>query len=265
MKHTYALLAAGLAFSLLGTGCQTAPTNGNEDETTSKPRAEQSATQSASWYARDGFRVTLEDGRLWVLKPGQEQSGKHVTFIGAGPQGLTVKALDNETALEYLAAKPGFEVSVEDGRLWVLKPGQEKSGKHVTFIGAGPKGTTLKALDNETALEYLAAKPGFEVSVDDGRLWVLKPGQEKSGKHVTFIGAGPKGMTLKALDNETALEYMAAKPGFEVSMEDGRLWVLKPGDKMSGKHVTRIAAGPQRTTLKALDDETMDRYLSYQP
>ncbi|MFP4080812.1 MAG: hypothetical protein ACLFTM_09295, partial [Ectothiorhodospira sp.] len=226
MKRTSALVAAGLVISILGTGCQFAPTNGNnanendstngenEDEKSSKPRAEKSDASAEDWYEKSGFDVSLEDGRLWVLKPGEKKSGKHVTYIGAGPQGTTVKALEKETALEYLAAKPGFEVSVEDDRLWVLKPGEEKSGKHMTFIGAGPKGMTLKALENETALEYLAAKPGFEVSVEDGRLWVLKPGEKKSGKHVTFIGAGPKGMTLKALEKETALEYLAAKPGF---------------------------------------------------
>ncbi len=161
--------------------------------------------------------------------------------------------------------KPGFQVEVDDGRLWVLKPGQEKSGKHVTLIGAGPQGMTLRALDQDTALEYLAAKPGFEVEVQEGRLWVLKPGQEKSGKHVTLIGAGPQNMTLRALDMDSALEYLAAKPGFNVEAQDGRVWVLRPGQEKSGKHVTKIGAGPQKATLRGLDIETLDAYLAYRP
>jgi hypothetical protein len=108
-------------------------------------------------YARPGF-VTLEEaGRLWVLRPGQEKSEKHVTLVGAGPRGMTIKALDRNTALEYIAARPGFQVTVEAGRLWVLRPGQEKSEKHITLVGAGPLGTTLKALDRETIEAYLAA------------------------------------------------------------------------------------------------------------
>jgi hypothetical protein len=111
--------------------------------------------------------------------------------------------------------KPGFEVHEEDGRLWVLKPGQEQSAKHITLIGAGPQGMTLKAPDKHTALEYIAAKPGFHVEVtEDGRLWVLKRGQEKTAKHVTRIGAGPRNMTVKASDRATLEAYLrsAATP-----------------------------------------------------
>jgi NADPH-dependent glutamate synthase beta subunit-like oxidoreductase len=72
---------------------------------------------------------------------------------------MTLRALDMDTALEYLAAKPGFEVEAADGRLWVLRPGQEKSGKHVTRIGAGPRNATVRALDAETLESYLAYRP----------------------------------------------------------------------------------------------------------
>ena len=135
----------------------------------------------------------------------------------------------------------------------------------MTLIGAGPKGMTLKALNNDTALEYLASKPGFEVEVSEGRLWVLKPDQKKSEKHVTLIGAGPKGMTLKALTNDTALEYLASKPGYQIEADGGRLWVLKPGEKKSEKHVTLIGVGPRNTTMRALNMETLESYLAYQP
>lgn len=212
--------------------------------------------------AKSGFHVEVEDGRLWVLEPGQEKSEKHDTLIGAGPRGMTVKAITQDTALFYLASKPGFDVEIEDGRLWVLKPGQEKSEKHSTLIGAGPRGMTLKALDQDSALEYLAAKPGFEIEIEDGRVWVLKPGQEMSEKHDTLIGAGPRGTTLKAVNQQTALEYLAAKEGFVTEIEDGRIWALLPGEEKSEKHFTAIGAGPRNMTVKAISQETLDAYLA---
>jgi hypothetical protein len=257
MNRTHLLLiVAALAGGLVLGGCQTAM---------KEPSASAQPAAAAGPYDKPGFEVEVDDGRLWVLKPGEAKSGKYVTLIGAGPHGMTVRALERDTALQYIAAKPGFDVEVDDGRLWVLKPGQEKSGKYATLIGAGPQGMTLRALDQETALEYLATKPGFDVEVQEGRLWVLKPGQEKSGKYVTLIGAGPQNMTLRALDMDTALAYLAAKPGYDVQAEEGRLWVLKPGQEKSGKHVAKIGAGPQNATLRGVDIETLDAYLAYRP
>ena len=229
--------------------------------TTPKPAAPEPAPAAKSAYDKPGFLTRVDDGRLWVLQPGEKRSDKHVTMIGAGPGGMTLKALSRDTALAYLAAKPGFDVRVEDERLWVLRPGEKTSDKHITMIGAGPGGMTVKALEKNTALAYLAAKPGFQVEIEDGRLWVLRPGEKKSDKHVTLIGAGPRGMTLKALDRQTAQAYLAARPGFKVEIEDGRLWVLKPGQQKSDKHVTRIGAGPGGMTVKALDRETLTAYL----
>jgi len=161
--------------------------------------------------------------------------------------------------------KAGFELAMEDGRLWVLRAGQERSEKHVTLVGAGPNRMTIKSADKATAYAYLAAKPGFDVEVEDGRLWVLAPGQTRSEKHVTFVGAGPARLTLKALDRETALLYLASKPGFDVQLDDdGRLWVFREGQhtERSEKHITRVGAGPMRTTVKANDRATLDAYLA---
>ena len=50
------------------------------------------------------------------------------------------------------ALAPGFTVEVdEDGRIWVFRTGEpaEKSEKHITRVGAGPMGSTLKALDRD--------------------------------------------------------------------------------------------------------------------
>ncbi|MFO1052370.1 MAG: hypothetical protein U1F36_09165 [Planctomycetota bacterium] len=107
--------------------------------------------------------------------------------------------------------RPGFVTSVEDGRLWVLRTGTEKSEKCVTWIGAGPRGMTLRACDADTALAYLGARPGFSTEVEDGRLWVLRDGQSKGEKRVTRIGAGPRGCTVLAVDRETLDAWLAAR------------------------------------------------------
>jgi uncharacterized protein YdhG (YjbR/CyaY superfamily) len=201
-RTTLLLIVAALAGGLVLGGCQTAM---------KEPSASAQPAAAAGPYDKPGFQIEVDDGRLWVLKPGEAKSGKYVTLIGAGPHGMTVRALERDTALEYIAAKPGFDVEVQDGRLWVLKPGQEKSGKYVTLIGAGPQNMTLRALDMDTALAYLAAKPGYDVQAEEGRLWVLKPGQEKSGKYATRIAAGPKSATLRGVDMETLDAYLADK------------------------------------------------------
>jgi len=109
------------------------------------------------------------------------------------------------------------------------------------------------------------AKPGPVVSAVRIAIWVFKQGSDmkKSDKHSTLIGAGPAGMTIKALDKDTAIQYVAAKEGFVTKVEDGRLWVFREGvaTEMSDKHVTRIGAGPMKMTVKALDKDTLLAYL----
>lgn len=62
------------------------------------------------------------------------------------------------------------------------------------------------------------------------------------------------------------------KPGFVTAVVDGRLWVFKADDSKNieefrqsgelGKMASRIAAGPNRMTIRAPDMETIDRYLA---
>lgn len=111
-------------------------------------------------------------------------------------------------------AKSGFRTSIEDGRLWVLKDGEEKAEKHITLIGAGPMSMTIKAANKSTALEYIAAKPGFVTKADDeGRIWIFTADEEVSmpEKHVTRVGAGPRNITLKALNRDVLDAYCAAR------------------------------------------------------
>jgi hypothetical protein len=249
-------------------------------------------------FAKDGFVTILEDDRLWVFHTDSDELAafkangelaKHTTQIGVGPAGMTMKAADKETILEYLAAKPGFVVKVEDNRIWVFRSGSPdlqtvldggELAKHVTRVNAGPLDTTLKAPDKATLDEYIAWKPGFVTHVVDGRLWVFHAGSKdletfESGgelaKHVTRVGVGPAGMTIKAPDSETIVDYATALDGFETFVNsEGRLWVFRIGSRalddfyQTGKpekHITLVGAGPLGLTIKSPDRETADCYL----
>ncbi|MFZ5561615.1 MAG: hypothetical protein ACOY41_08865 [Pseudomonadota bacterium] len=63
-------------------------------------------------------------------------------------------------------------------------------------------------------------KPGFVTFVQDGRLWVFQEGAkeleefQKHGEptiHVSKIGEGPEGMTLKGASYETLDAYLSSK------------------------------------------------------
>ncbi|MDD1012765.1 hypothetical protein [Pseudomonas rubra] len=66
---------------------------------------------NASQYDKPGFVTEVEDGRLWVFRADSQElkdfkaSGepaKQFTDIGTGPEGMTVKAADEQTLKEYL-------------------------------------------------------------------------------------------------------------------------------------------------------------------
>lgn len=74
---------------------------------------------------------------------------------------------------------------------------------------------------------------------------------------------------LGACATETKDPY--AKTGFYTHVHDNRLWVLKAGDKdieIVAKNqeprvvITRIAAGPNRMTVKSNDAAVIDAYLA---
>ncbi len=65
----------------------------------------------ASEYDEPGFATEVEDGRLWVFREGSEEleefkktgePAKQFTDIGSGPNGMTVKAADENTLRDYL-------------------------------------------------------------------------------------------------------------------------------------------------------------------
>ncbi len=186
--------------------------------------------------AKPGFHTFVRDDRLWVftlwsseleefLKSGE--LAKHTTLLGAGPMEMTIRAPDMDTIDAYLYSKPGFQVKQVENRLWVFETGSdelaafEKDGelaKHVTKLGVGPGGMTMMAPDDQTIAEYIVQAEGFATEVDDdGRLWVFRDGSPEHGeyvkdgelaKHVSRIGEGPGGMTVRAPDHETITAYL---------------------------------------------------------
>lgn len=161
-----------------------------------------------------------------------------------------------------------------------------EEGKDTAKEGAGAARPPIAAPVPQPVKEAAAepgvgphAKPGFVTIDEDGRLWIFRAGSKelaafkKDGelaKQVVLISSGPGGVTVKGPDRETILAYLAACPGFETLLEDGRIWAFKSGSKELtafrkdgefAKHITRIGVGPLGVTVKAPDAETLDLYL----
>lgn len=85
------------------------PAAGPDRMTLKAPDAE---TLDAYLLSRPGFVTKVEEGRLWVLRDGSEELkqfqergelAKHIVRPAAGPNGMTLKAPDAETADAYMA------------------------------------------------------------------------------------------------------------------------------------------------------------------
>ena len=250
-------------------------------------------------FGKRGFVTFPVEGRLWIFRSNSEllsdfvangELAKHVIRPGMGPAGMTLKAPDTETLSEYICKKNGFITKIVDGRVWVFRAASPELenfladstlAKHVIRPGVGPNGMTVKSPDMITVDAYLTAKDGFTTKVVDGRLWVFRQDAPELAafnrdgelaKHVIRPGAGPLGMTLKAPDDGTILEYLTVQTGFFTQIVDGRLWVFKLGsDELAefqsigepAKYVIRPTAGPLGMTLKGPDSNTIDTYLRF--
>lgn len=260
----------------------------------------ESAAGRTPGFDRGGFVTFERDGRLWVFDrdgEGLEQflatgePAKNIAFVGAGPEGRTLRSDDRDVLIAYVAAKPGFRVFPDEGRLWIFREGSPaiddylevgEPARSITFIGDGPKGTTLRSDERGTLLAYLATKPGFVAYTDDDeRVWVFEEGSEalaeflavgEPAKSVTWIGEGPRGATIRSGDRDTLVKHRATVPGFRVYMgEDGRLWVFREGDAAIseyettgdiGKNYSLIGEGPGGRTVRSVDAATVEAYLT---
>lgn len=95
------MMSITLAALMVGCGHSTA----SVAQVEASASARQQTEAEASPYDKPGFTTEVEKGRLWVLAEGQKKSEKHITMVGAGPRGMTIKALDRETAMAYLDAR----------------------------------------------------------------------------------------------------------------------------------------------------------------
>jgi hypothetical protein len=80
-------------------------------------RLRHDAAPSVAWsdtYNKPGFVAEIRDGRLWVFREGSPEHEefkkfgeltKSVTRIGAGPNGMTIRAADVQTLDDYIKAK----------------------------------------------------------------------------------------------------------------------------------------------------------------
>jgi hypothetical protein len=67
----------------------------------------------ANEYNKPGFVTEVEEGRLWVFREGSKEykefqktgePAKQYSDIGSGPDGMTIKAADEQTLKDYRAA-----------------------------------------------------------------------------------------------------------------------------------------------------------------
>jgi len=215
-------------------------------------------------YAADGQTLSLVVAR-YRIRAGYDPRFQDWYFVKYGPDGALI-----ESSIDPLPATAA--VSPEPKKV---------ATKPVPM----PQPTTTQPLPTVTLPLSAAgsgpfAKPGFITKEEDGRLWVFASGSKEwqefqsageLAKHTTLIGAGPTGMTLKAPDRLTALDYLSAVPGFAVfATPEDRLWVFHAASKEAQeyptqgppeKHLTRIGAGPLGLTIKSPDGATIDAYL----
>ena len=112
-----------------------------------------------TWVFRDKTKEWAD-----YLKSGEP--GKSAFLVGAGPAGGTLWGPDLDTVQSWAWSRPGYEVFVRDGTLWVARAESLDAlwlrtggtpGKHAFLIGSGPDGATVYAGDLETAEAYAKA------------------------------------------------------------------------------------------------------------
>ena len=123
----------------------------------------------------------------------------------------------------YINARPGQPldpINREFVKYIFSKQGQEDVIRDGYFpVDANIARETLESLGIKAEFEKEANydKPGFTTFVDGGRLWVFRTDSKelaeykekgKPAKFVVRVGAGPDGMTIRAIDTETIDDYI---------------------------------------------------------
>lgn len=157
------------------------PGAGNASAPAARPVATASPSgpspgDAAATLRRPGYDVQVAKGRLWVFRAGSKdgaaflatgEPAKSITRPGAGPEGMTIRAVDAETIDGYLHSTCAFAAFVDQGRLWVFRDGSKdlesflahgEPARSVTRPGAGPGGMTIRSGDAETIDAYMTAR-----------------------------------------------------------------------------------------------------------
>lgn len=258
--------------------------------------------QAQGPHARPGFTTAEKEGRLWVFRNGSEhlaefqqfgEPAKSITLIGVGPDGMTLRGAEKDVLKAFQYSQPGYYCEIVDGRMWIFELGDEglsefltsgEPAKSVTLIGEGPEGMSLRGTEKSTLREFMCQKPGYHVSIADGRLWVFEEGSDglaeflahgEPAKNVTLIGEGPYGMSLRGSSKASLRSYMYSQPGYFTQLapigDRTLLWVFRDGSEghqeflnhgEPAKSVTLIGEGPNGITLRGADKSVLRAYAS---
>lgn len=141
----------------------------------------------AAKFDRPGFEAFIEDERLWVFKQPSPQwsdfvkigePAKSVTWIGSGPEGMTIRGPDADTLLGYIGMTPGFKVIPVKGVVYVFRDPSEELDSYEDFgriatrvemEGGGPNGSTLVSSDQSTIDAYRHALGLDQVVEEEGQ------------------------------------------------------------------------------------------------
>jgi hypothetical protein len=137
-----------------------------------EPAKSEGHPKRASKFDRPGFESFIEDERLWVFKhPSPQWSdfvkigepAKSVTWIGSGPDGMTIRGPDADTLLGYIGMTQGFKVIPVKGVVYVFRDPSDELDKYEDFgrmttrvemEGGGPNGSTIVSTDQATIDAY---------------------------------------------------------------------------------------------------------------
>jgi hypothetical protein len=157
-------------------GCAVTPTAPEAPAAVSAPAVKAEKVPSTT-YARVGFVVFEDEGRLWIFRDSETKALKEfmqhgelvksVSLPAIGPERKTIRGENRDTLLSYAHTKPGFVVFHDEGRLWIFQEGEKalaeflEHGELVKMVvrpGAGPNRMTVRASDGAVIEAYMAAK-----------------------------------------------------------------------------------------------------------
>lgn len=247
--------------------------NARADETAVRTAEHQKFTKDFWTYLKDKYGEWNQLGAFPSDAPTPEAGSEGTIYANdAAAKDLAKLSFGSIVVVEHMRDGKPYAVSA----LFRARPGVNTKNDDWYELYYLADGTIVKSSADSSKYNH----KGFLTKVIDDRLWILPLDSphiasliegEVPEKHVTLPGAGPDRKTIKTDSRETAIQYLFAQPGYITHFEDGRAWIFAKGSaaaahfKSDGppeKHVTRVGAGPMRTTIKAPDADTIDTFLA---